>query len=345
VSQICLLPQRFSDHILDPLAETAYTLQLLNGIGSSPVSNARLYAFCFCVRALSFELPPSGAADNFYSSIGSKYPVINCVTDWSCRALDASVLKLSTMGPLWNEDRSLSSVEWPVERDQMHAIALKALGLLSVEVKSAAARQALVLPTLEIPEQNNRKKSSKFAIPRSGHDIPFGSFMELPTPCSADALADFNVCHLPAMATKSLVEEGGWSGVEFGSRTSPFQSTQVTCIAPFKLLVTFDDASSDVMTMESSSLLNAGAQFCISLKKSSGIALVTFQQDAFAEPLHWQGILTPFGIVGTTTLSPGDWFWLWKTSWAGEYQQKYDWTKLWGRGSVDLVYRAVAKVL
>jgi hypothetical protein len=111
-------------------------------------------------------------------------------------------------------------------------------------------------------------------------------------------------------------------------------------------MVVFDDAITDVMELESRPLwgLKSQSQLRIHLKKSSGVSLLTvIPLEANLDPVRWQGILTPFGFVGTTTLSPGDWFWLWKTDWSGYYQPKYDWTKLWGRGDINVVRRFVTR--
>jgi hypothetical protein len=328
------------------MATSVNAMSLLRGIDQKSLSNARVYAFCFAIRALSFDLPPNGTVDSFYSSFTRNYPVANCITDWSCRALDSSVFRLGAMGPLWNEDRLMATGEWPVERDQIHAIALKALALLSIEVKSAVARGTLLPGGSRLLEQNRRQRSSEFQIPRSSRDIPFSSFMEIPAPYSPNSTALFATCHLPKMTTKSFIEDGEWSGVEFRSHTNHIGMSSVTSIHPLKLIATCHDPLSNVMELESRPLLGLEAQhhFRIRLKKSCGVSIWTAQSDVTSQSINWQGILTPFGFVGTTTLSPGEWFWLWKTSWSGKYQAKYDWTKLWGRGDINTVQQLVARL-
>jgi hypothetical protein len=336
---------KFLTKLLDPMAMSTDATRLLKGIDQTSLLNARVYAFCFCVRALSFELPLYGGVESFYSLFDCKYPVANCVVDWSCRALDSSIFSLGKMGPLWNADRLMGPDEWPVERDQMFAIALKALGLLSIEVKSAVSRQTLVFPTSQSPRPDDLKRSLEFLIPRSNRDIPFASYMELPIPYSLDSTASFTTCHLSKMATKSLIEDGSWSGVKLESRSGRLQSPSITAIDPFKFSVTIDDPDSDIVEIQSHPLCNLDlhGHFQISLKKSSGVALMAVQLDPFSQIQPWQGILTPFGFVGTTSLSSGEWFWLWKSSWCGKLRPNYDWSKLWGRGSLATVQQTLAQ--
>lgn len=308
---------------------------------------ARAYAFCFCVRALSFDLLPDGSVDSFYSALKVNYPAATTTSaiDLAPQSLCASVSNLCRIGPLWTQDRAMASQFSLAMVDQIHTVALKALGLLNIEIKSATVRDALILKTPYSIAQSHHERSSQFEFPRSSQDISFTSFMNLPNLHTENSANQFTTCHLEQMATKSFLEDGEWCGVEFESRAGFFPSSRITCLSPLKFDVTSDDPAYEAMEVQSHLLdsLEPYTPIRMSIRKSTGLVLLTVQRDKNLPSVHWQGVLTPFGVVGTTTTTaPGHWFWLWKTSWGGKYQTKYDWTKLWGRGSMQVVRRAMS---
>jgi hypothetical protein len=84
---------------------------------------------------------------------------------------------------------------------QLHTLANKAVGLFSMDLRSALAANRTANPD-----------PTGLAHPPSAFDIPFQFFMRLPKPFTQGCAEAFSTCHLSVMASPSFFEDGEWTG-------------------------------------------------------------------------------------------------------------------------------------
>ncbi|KAF2094982.1 hypothetical protein NA57DRAFT_80147 [Rhizodiscina lignyota] len=295
-----------------PLHANIHLFAVFRRIGELSSRNAYAYAFCFAARALSYELSSDGDADAFYS----------CIEDAICgsdlppsfaRITDSRTTGLNILGSLWEEewDWETGLRSWPPEDQGMHVKALKALGVLGVELKSAVHTGKLkpIDTTVNGPPDatNPMNVSIPIRILTSVIDIPFAEFMNLPVPFDRASADQLRRCHLSTMTTNEFIQDGTWTGIIYWPGAFQY-------LLPFELSTIPDDADADVLELKSDRVfsLSLNGYFRITLRKSSGVALISFEKSANDRfPLPWQGVLTPFGFIGSTTdarLQQGDFF-------------------------------------
>ncbi len=152
-------------------------------------------------------------------------------------------------------------------------------------------------------------------IPTTG-DIDFHATMTLPLPFPPHARAAMTSWHLPKMTSPAFFEDGTWTGfyqcslggrhqikwdppmrdIHFSAKTNPripgrifLNGRGTDSVGPFRL---YGCVNSD-----------------------NGVFSMTKEYSEHHR-WHWDGFMTPFGLVGTWGYSGcGGWFWLWKDAW------------------------------
>jgi hypothetical protein len=283
---------------------------------------AQCNSFCFAARLLAYELPSDGTAGTVQNPWGPREPLLH-TTAWLHLDPDDPEIAASDVNKL---------------ATALHTLANKAVGLHSMELRSAIAANRLSNPD-----------PTGQARPPSAFDIPFQSFMALPNPFTPNCAQVFSACHLSIMACPSFFEDGEWTGYFSwvgtwgrGSRsrynTNPrdifegiggetdgedvnwWRQPNNVPMPPIERSVRFrlertDSPHCFVMRSNCFHSFRRTHVLVMTVQRRTGLIAIdhtdvlgTRQAGAL------QAVLTPFGIV--CPYVSGVWLWLWKKNWS-----------------------------
>lgn len=273
---------------------------------------AQSNSFCLAARLLSYELPSDGTQGIVQNPWGPREPLLHTV-DWFFVDPD---------------DPEITAADVTKLVTQLHALANKAVGLYSMELRSAlAANRTAALD------------STGLAHPPSAFDIPFRSLMKLPNPFSHRCTEAFSTCHLSVMASPSFFEGGEWTG--YFSFTGGLGREASWSGDPKDL---FDGIGGENAALR----LNSPPPFAIERSVRFRVVRIVnphcfivrsnyFQSQLRAHIMEMtvemrtglisinhrdhngiflgvnQAVITPFGIISACV--PDSWIWLWKKDW------------------------------
>lgn len=186
--------------------------------------------------------------------------------------------------------------------DAVHAVAIKALGLMILLHRSS--------------DSKDLGSDKPCPIPRSALDIPFPTFMNLSLPFSRNSPALFNTCHLETMTSKEFLEDGEWCGM----LSSPVDGAKpFLSIDPFSLTCSEETTTRIILNLQASPN-HVLREADVDMSKLDGIAFiqctfVRFPGRNNGGTLLWNAVYTPFGFVGRSEQNNSR-IWLWKAAWA-----------------------------
>jgi len=223
----------------------------------------------------------------------------------------------------------------------------------SVELRVAIAKEHIVLEMdgswTQLEVQKKRcKHRNIWPLPPKAFDIPFRALMRiLPLGSPASTFANgFNTGHLPLMTSPEFIEDGTWDGhictdpmlwsrlyahdryegIKDPKRASFSHPIRGMCITVREDHRTVRPGVVVLKTSGHYDFMNESYHFDATLKQSNGVLVLT-QNRGYV--VHWQGLMTPFGIVaamGDHRYTPArqrrhvtSWMWLWKSAWTPGY--------------------------
>jgi hypothetical protein len=197
--------------------------------------------------------------------------------------------------------------------------AYKAIPFLYYELNIAIANNNFFVPHGAEEEE----LPATLPAPPTSANIPFSLLMpQVPLPFSPNSSETIITSHIPHMATANFLSSGVWTGYLYTNTPRPSRSPRFQ-YPMFE--VRFETSISEEIPTEVN-FTTTGKMFTAKgpFDWSGNIDTITgkmdinarYHDDAWMVPLHWQAVMTPFGIVGSMG---GDrhahWMWMWKEEW------------------------------
>ena len=152
--------------------------------------------------------------------------------------------------------------------------------------------------------------------PPSPAKIPFESLMVVPTPFHEDSATKFAKCHLYVMSSPKFLASSTWTGVQTGLE----HGFGILDFDPWLEHVKFvaENRNEDGSIKINAQGVESATTFTISgeLKSSTGV-LTAIKTTGADEKVTFEGVMTPFGLVGNhgkDGVALG-YFWLWPEAW------------------------------